>query len=698
MPRKTVLIGTVFILFTFLVSSFFLFISPRPNAKAEEDDKAVLVDFKLEKTTINTDAGTDTLTVYARASTTEPEGSMSISVYVGANPSWEIEPENGYEFIGTIQEQYMSLSLMTEGCDVLTGINIDGLEGTCGDYTDGIFAATFTFPRYSAIGDWMISDVNVSDSVGDGVLQGLVSFDDMTVTTASGDKNVAFSNVGLLEDTTPPVIEDYVLVPSTIDTTSAPASITMYMRVSEDLGEVSSENDIAINFAADNDPGFPNAETKNFTFSLMTEGCDALPEGFDVSGLTGCGDATEGIYSATAEIPAYSLAGTWSASGVWNLKDTVGNTTETCSATFENTATVYDDEAPVIQAVTITPTEFDTTDAAQTVTFDIEITDDVSGVASINISLVPIVVGWEGTYWLDEYTITEGDALDGTFRLTVELPQGAPIGFWRVNNIDVEDTLGRSDRYTTSELSLAFPSLSLYLLNQGTTEEVTLAGDWTLEDWPYYDGETVVWPDISVRFTEGTTITKEEGGVFAFQRMLATKYDLGESGLSALLTTVNSEYTTDLADCDASEGCVGTTLNSSSLVGTPLHIVKFGIPGLNLTFSKPVTIILGVDPEYLGQTFVLQTFDEEEGEWVNHGSCTVAMVIPPSTEHGGDQYGVTKPIAYPGCSFTTDHASFFSTNVLGAETEVEQAEDLPGVPKTGFEPGKSFWINKYLVW
>jgi hypothetical protein len=73
------------------------------------------------------------------------------------------------------------------------------------------------------------------------------------------------------------------------------------------------------------------------------------------------------------------------------------------------------------------------------------------------------------------------------------------------------------------------------------------------------------------------------------------------------------------------------------------------------------------------------------------------MVVPPSTEHGGDQYGVTKPVAYAGCSFTTDHASFFSTNVLGAETEVEQEEDLPGVPKTGFEPGKSFWIKK-LVW
>jgi hypothetical protein len=695
MPRKTILIGAICILFSFVLTSFFLFISPNPNVNAEEDDKSVLVDFKLEKTTINTDDGEDTLTVYARASTTEPEGNINVEVWLGANPTLEIDSQNGYEYIDTIQSQNAYLELMTEGCDVLTGINIEGLEGTCGDYTDGIFSGTFTFPRYSAIGDWMVHTIYVSDSVGDGALQDLISFDDMTVTTENGDKNVAFSNAGSLEDTTAPVIEDYVLVPSSIDTSSAPESITMYARVSEDLGELTLyEDSFEITFAADNDPGFPNAEAKTFSFSLMTEGCDTLPEDLDVSGLTGCGDATDGIYSATAEIPRYSLAGTWRTSNVGNLKDTVGNTTNTCSATFENTATVYDDEAPEIQNVTITPTNFDTTDAAQTVTFEIEITDDISGVANISIGLIPVVNPMEAT-WLDTYTITDGDALDGVFTLEVELPQGATIGFWRVNNIDVEDTLGRSDRYTTSELSLAFPNLSLYLLNQGTTESVTLGGDWTLEDWPYYDGETVVWPDISVRFTEGTVITKKEGGVFAFQRMLATKYDLSTStGVGSLLEGVNSDYQADLLDCDPTEGCVSAAVSNTDLVGTPLHIIKMGIPGLNLTFSKPVTIIVGMDEQYLGSTFIVQTFDEDQNKWIEHGSCTVAMIIPPSTEHGGDQYGLVKPVAYPGCSFTTDHASFFSTNVLGLETEDEEA----GVPRTGLGGIKNSVIARYFEW
>jgi len=685
-------IGALCILFSFVLTSFFLIISPKPNVKAEEDDKSVLEDFKLEKTTIDTDAGTDTLIVYVRASTTELEGSMSVQVHLGANPTWEIDPDSEEGYVDTIQNQNKYLDLMTEGCDVLTGINIEGLEGTCGDSQDGIFSATFTFPRYSAVGDWMVYNVLVSDGVGDGMLQNLVSFDDMTVTTESGAKNVEFSNSGLIEDTTPPVIEDYVLVPSSIDTTSAPASITMYMRVSEDLSEVFDSLDYSpeVNFEAENDPGFPTPESKNFSFSFMTEGCDALPEALDVSGLTGCGDATDGIYSATAEIPAYSLAGTWSVEGVYNLTDLLGNATEDCTATFENTATVYDNEAPEIQGVTISPTEFDTETSPQTITFDLEITDDVSGVASISIGLVPVVDGMAGGYWLETYSVTDGSALDGVFTLEVELPEHAPKGFWRVNNIDVGDVLGRSERYTTSELSLAFPDLPLYLVNQGTMEEVTLGGDWTLEDWPYYDGQTVVWPDISVRFSEGTTITTGEGGEFAFQRMLATKYDLGETDLSAFLDNLKDDYYADLADCAGSEDCVETFVNDEGLVGTALHILNVGIPGLNLTFSQPVTIIIGVDSEYLGDTFVIQTFDEETSEWVNHGSCTIEMIEPPTREHGGDIYGVIKPVAYAGCSFTTTHASFFSTNVLGVEDRAE-------VPKTGLGGSVSL-IERYFGW
>lgn len=692
MPKKNIRFGALCIIFSFILTSLFLFISPKLNIKAE--DASVLVDFKLEATTINTDDGSDTLTVYARGSTTEAEGNVSIEVHLGA----DVICTEGEGCTAT-QSQQKYLELMTEGCGVLTDFDITGLEGGCGDYTDGIFSGTFTFPRYSAIGNWMVYTILLSDGVGDGILEVPISTQTKMATTAGGQKNVGFSNEGETEDTTAPTIDDYVIDPATIDTTSSSEVVTMYMRISDDLSEVRLEdqdlNPVSpqIVFSPDDDPGYPNPEQLSLSFSLMTEGCDSLPGGLDVLGLEGtCGNATDGIYMASDSVLQYATGGTWRVTGVYNLTDTLMNANETCTATFENTSESFDLMAPELEGVTITPTEFDTTDSAQNITIAIEVTDDKSGVASVSIGLIPVVEGMAGGYWIgEEFALTSGDANDGTYTAVVELPQGAPLGFWRVNNIDVEDALGRGQRYTTSELSLAFPDLALYLVNQGTTEEITLLGDWLLEDWPYFDGETVVWPAISVKFDEGTTITKEEGGIFAFQRMLATKYDLGESSLDSLLTTVNSDYTEDLTGCEVGEGCTGTTLNDESLVGTPLHILKFGIPGLNLTFSQPVTITIGVDPQYLGETFILQTFDEEEEEWVNQGSCTIVTITPPSREHGGDVYGVFKPVPYAGCQFTTDHASFFSANVLGEE-------DRGGVPKTGLGGSSYSLLERYFAW
>ncbi|KUK77370.1 MAG: hypothetical protein XD93_0371 [candidate division WS6 bacterium 34_10] len=282
--------------------------------------------------------------------------------------------------------------------------------------------------------------------------------------------------------------------------------------------------------------------------------------------------------------------------------------------------------------------------------------------------------------------------------MEVIFPQGATKGFWVVGPIDVTDTLGRVRRYTTTELSLTFPELPLYLLNQGTTEQVELQADWILEDWPYYQEDKIVWPDISVRFEEGTIITRAEGGVFAFHRMLAIKYDLGTTtSVGSLLDSVNSDYQADLLDCDPTEDCTSTVVDNTALVGTPLHIIKIGIPGLKLTFSKPVTIIIGMDEKYLGSTFIIQTFDEGQDKWVEHGSCTVAIIEPPSTEHGGDVFGLIKPVAYPGCSFTTDHASFFSTNVLGLETD-ETGEEQAGVPETGLGGIENSVPAKYFKW
>jgi hypothetical protein len=696
MPLNKKSIGIFFLhsIIPFVVLLMLTFLpSLQTIIKAEEE--LVLLDFVLGEENINTEEGTDTLTIYARASTSNAE--ISIGIDVGVAPH---NDTYGTEYIMNPQSQGVTLDLMTEGCDALPAeLNVTGLEGGCGDQTDGIFSANIEFPQYSMTGDWIIYSLSVYDNAAGTVNIDIpIDYGTGTVATEEGDNNVIFSNEATTQDIEAPVIDDYAFDKESIDTTDAAETLTMYVRLSDALTSISDEFPPKVQFVPENDPGFTYTEMTEFEFTLMESGCDSLPEALDVNGLVGCGDNTDGIYEASVEIPRYSSGGIWNVEGVWNLADILGNQFEEdgFEASFNNTSTVYDTEAPAINSISITPSTFETVDGPQTVTIEMEIEDDMAGVDVESVSLangIRSVISMFDTYWNETTQLTAGTLTDGTFTMEVIFPQGATKGFWVVGAIDVTDVLGRVRRYTTTELSLTFPDLPLYLLNQGTTEQVELQEDWTLEDWPYYQEGQIVWPDISVRFEAGTVITKEAGGVFAFHRMLATKYDYStNTGVASLIDGVNSDYQTDLLDCDPTEGCTSATVDNTDLVGTPLHIIKMGIPGLNLTFSKPVTIIVGMDEEYLGTTFIVQTFDEDQNKWIEHGSCTVAMVEPESTESGGDAFGEFRPVAYPGCSFTTTHASFFSTNVLGLE------DDGAGVPETGLGGIQNSVLAKYFKW
>jgi hypothetical protein len=679
-------------LFTFSIIKLVPFLGTA--VKGAEGDP-VLVDLMMNQYTINTEELSDSITVYARIQAISPKEIIFASLMIV--PDTECE---GLDCSSNPLYQSSNFELMTEGCtdlDLPDGFDLDGIVD-CGDSTDGIYSATFEFGQYSPIGDWKVYVIDICDEEGAGNFNPIIDNVGLTVTTEAGERDISFTNEATTEDVQAPVIEDYVFDKESIDTTDSADTLTMYARFSDNLTGVSDEFPPNIQFVPENDPGFAYTESAQFQFSLMESGCDSLPAGLDVEGLVGCGDSMDGIYEASVEIPKYSSGGLWNVEGVWNLKDLLGNYFDEngLEASFNNTSTVYDTDAPTITDITITPSSFETVDGSQTVTIQMEIEDDLAGVSLEGVGLasgIRSVLSMFDAYWNETTELTNGTLTDGTFTMEVIFPQDATKGFWVVGPIDVTDVLGRVRRYTTTELSLTYPELSLYLLNQGTTEQVELQEDWTLEDWPYYQEDQVVWPDISVRFEEGTIITKEEGGAFAFHRMLATKYDLSTTtSVGSLLDGVNSDYQADLLDCDQAEGCTSSAVGNTDLVGTPLHIIKMGIPGLNLTFSKPVTIIVGMDEEYLGTTFIIQTFDEAQNKWVEHGSCTVAIIEPPSTDHGGDAFGIIKPVAYPGCSFTTTHASFFSTNVLGLE------DDRAGVPETGLGGIANSILAKYFEW
>lgn len=115
-----------------------------------------------------------------------------------------------------------------------------------------------------------------------------------------------------------------------------------------------------------------------------------------------------------------------------------------------------------------------------------------------------------------------------------------------------------------------------------------------------------------------------------------------------------------------------------------------GIPGLSLSFSQPVTITLRVPESLLGQTLLIQTFAEGGDSWFDQATCTVALFNPHQGEGEGSGGGEGE---YPACSFTTNHASFFSANVLGSISDGNA-----GVPNTGLGGSEQNWFTKFGAW
>lgn len=489
-------------------------------------------------------------------------------------------------------------------------------------------------------------------------------------------------------DETPPEVIAWDFVPDSVDTDASDQEVTLYLRITDDLSGVSL--DTGLQLQAIDSTVYSMGNYVYFNFELMTEGCDTLDAEL-IDGLGGtCGDTTDGIWIATATLPRYSPKGEWkvgrvpldppidgqtfSQVGTVSIHDEAGNYIDTyiedaLNISFMNTATTEDIQPPEVQTISISPTAFDSNAGDVSITVDMHITDNLSGVITgpdtfSNVTISPIL---NDMVYADlvSFEKISGTYTDGDFRMVLSIPQYSLTGFWLVRGINILDTIG--NEYSIGgyqSLLEAFPDLELFLANQALANEVLIENEWILEDFVYRDeNHNLVWPDISVKFEAGTVVSKQEGGVFAFHRMLSENYLVGgNNDINAFMAQMNEQYRSDLDECNPSEGCITSELNTSNMNGRPVHMVKIGIPGLNLSFSKPVTITLRVDESYLGETFTIQTFNAGQNQWTDQTTCVVQMVEPSSYEHGGDQYGEITPAPYPGCVFTTDHASFFSAN------------------------------------
>ena len=219
-----------------------------------------------------------------------------------------------------------------------------------------------------------------------------------------------------------------------------------------------------------------------------------------------------------------------------------------------NAAPTSDSTPPQVLSFSLAPQEVNTESADQTVTVTMRITDDQAGVAvegdygstsnPVNLSLKPLI----GTQYVwFRLQRTSGTDRDGIYTGTTTIPRGSKEGVWQVAWLRLGDKIGNFVDLDAASLNAVLPGTDLLVANTAQAQQVTIDRDWTISS-----------DRASVTFSAGTIVTRADDGRFAFYLMTAQDFVLDE------------------------------TIPQTDLDGVPIATLRFGIPGLNLTFSQPV--------------------------------------------------------------------------------------------------------------
>ena len=186
------------------------------------------------------------------------------------------------------------------------------------------------------------------------------------------------------------------------------------------------------------------------------------------------------------------------------------------------------------------------------------------------------------------------------------MPAGSKSGIWKISWLRTVDVLYNLKDFTDEEIS-SIPGISgQTIINTAESTSVRVDREWSITS-----------SRATVTFPANTIVTKNDGGSFQFYKMLNEEASI-------------SDLTTD------------------GLTGYTAGTIRFGIPGLNLSFDKAVTVALNVGSQYNGVTLTIKSLSEGANSWANETTCKVSGGV---------------------CQFTTNHATYFaarsSKNLVG---------------------------------
>jgi hypothetical protein len=169
------------------------------------------------------------------------------------------------------------------------------------------------------------------------------------------------------------------------------------------------------------------------------------------------GTIANGIFEGTFQVPRYTKNGNYTLSSIYisesnydgsNDQKNFNRWGDSIPAEFRKTLTVIgtqDLTAPVLQSIAVAPTSADTRNGTVSVTANLTITDDLSGLQEQQWSRAGALAlrspsGKEFIYsqftWVDRIS---GTSTNGTYQVQFELPQYSEEGAWTIDYIELID-------------------------------------------------------------------------------------------------------------------------------------------------------------------------------------------------------------------------------------------------------------------
>ncbi len=276
---------------------------------------------------------------------------------------------------------------------------------TSGTPPSGTYQVTFTVPRYSQPGTWVIS-VTASDNANNSSTHDIGTIDQL----------------GLGDSTAPSV--SLVSAPSSIDTSASDQVVTVTMAAIDDVSGV-----------------------RWLSVGLRGPSGQAVLSSPPGGALTS-GTPLSGTYQVTFTVPRYSQPGTWVISVT--ASDNANNNATHDIGTI-NQLGVGDSTAPSVSLLSAPPT-IDTSPSDQVVTVTMAATDDVSGVRWLSVGLrgpsdQTILGSPSGG------VLISGTPLSGTYQITFTVPRYSQPGSWAIK-VTAFDNANNSSTHDIGAIAL----------------------------------------------------------------------------------------------------------------------------------------------------------------------------------------------------------------------------------------------------